>query len=587
MKPFPFPNIASNLFDPNDICGFCGTKMVAVDRVGEKLATACLNRNCQYNHCQCVGDLRQDIETKYCPAHWKCDCREGFLCGRHQLRPEHVQRRAKLKGEEWCEFADFSIIHQQANLWIKACKQQEEKVIRTHCGNCFSVLRRSKTKTGESICPKGCSCNCGTDKKCYVHFSCGCLDSFELCQFHKTKKPEVLIALYRALPPIKIRPKLFDKIIRAKIDPADYPQRGRHPNELDIRELVRQSGMKIALAEVRRSPVITKKTTVEPEPIKRQRIETTKFAEVSLPAKAKKDTVAKFDLASDLQSKIADYKLWLDKQGLSSHSSRNYLSRINAVISILKDLNDDYPPLSATTKDLLVRDIKQHLQKKAKLKPATLNSYLSAIDNFYGFLGFGKTSVVREELPQEAPYALTPAEQKKFLRAIELTRRSKDRAIATLLFYTGMRLSECASLELDDVFVVGRKTRAIIRSGKGGRYREIPLNSLICEVIQTWLLERKEKYSGESVSNSLFLNPQGSQMHTNSIYEVVRKIGRDAGLDLSPHTLRHTCLTALVRKQNDVVLVADIAGHKSLNTTKRYTLPTAADKAKALEGLLD
>lgn len=76
-------------------------------------------------------------------------------------------------------------------------------------------------------------------------------------------------------------------------------------------------------------------------------------------------------------------------------------------------------------------------------------------------------------------------------------------------------------------------------------------------------------------------------MLPNSIYEVVKKIGRDAGLEMSPHTLRHTCLTALVRKQNDVVLVADIAGHKSLNTTKRYTLPTAADKAKALEGLLD
>jgi len=68
---------------------------------------------------------------------------------------------------------------------------------------------------------------------------------------------------------------------------------------------------------------------------------------------------------------------------------------------------------------------------------------------------------------------------------------------------------------------------------------------------------------------------------------VVRKIGLDAGLELSPHTLRHTCLTSLIRKQNDVILVADIAGHKSLNTTRRYTLPTAADKSKALEGLLE
>jgi integrase len=62
---------------------------------------------------------------------------------------------------------------------------------------------------------------------------------------------------------------------------------------------------------------------------------------------------------------------------------------------------------------------------------------------------------------------------------VELTRRKKNRAIATLLFYTGMRLSECANLELGDIFVVGRKTRAIIRYGKGGRYRVRPLRHVV------------------------------------------------------------------------------------------------------------
>jgi site-specific recombinase XerD len=587
MKSLRLPNVAANLFDPNDICGFCGSKMIAADRVGQKLATACMNRNCQFRECPCVGDFRQNIETKYCPAHWKCDCREGYLCGRHRLRPEHVQWRAKLKGKEWCDFTGFSNIHDQANLWVKACSEQEEKVIRTHCGNCFSLLRKSKVKTGLGICPNGCDCNCGTDKKCHVHFECSCVQGHEVCQFHKTKKPEVLVALYRALPPIRIRPKLLDKMIRARIQPTDYPQRGKRPYELDIKELVRKSGMKILPTAVKQPlAATTTATIVELDVLKREPIETTKFKNTAS-ARAKKVTEAKFDLASDLQSKATDYKIWLAKQGLSPHSTRNYLSRINSIISLIKEMNDDYPPLSAATKDFVVRDIKKHLQKKTKLKPTTLNSYLSAIDNFYAFLGLGKTAIVREDLPQEAPRALTPGEQKKFLRAVELTRRSKDRAIATLLFYTGMRLSECASLELDDVFVVGRKTRAIIRSGKGGCYREIPLNSLICEVIQNWLAERKEKYAGKSDSRAVFLNPQGAPMLPNSIYEIVKKIGRDAGLELSPHTLRHTCLTALVRKQNDVVLVADIAGHKSLNTTKRYSLPTATDKAKALEQLLN
>ena len=150
-----------------------------------------------------------------------------------------------------------------------------------------------------------------------------------------------------------------------------------------------------------------------------------------------------------------------------------------------------------------------------------------------------------------------------------------------------MRLSECANLELDDLFVIGRKTRAVIRYGKGDRYREVPLNSAVCEAMQAWLAERKDKYAGKPVASAVFLNPQGKPMLPNSIYEVIRKIGRDASIELSPHSLRHTCLTTLIRKQNDVILVADIAGHKSLNTTRRYSLPSAADKAEALEALLE
>lgn len=301
---------------------------------------------------------------------------------------------------------------------------------------------------------------------------------------------------------------------------------------------------------------------------------------------AKKGRV-KFDLAGELELKLPEYKKWLTKQKLSLHSARNYVSRVTGFISILRQLDFDYPALSPETKDIPVRDLKKHLKRTAKVKPATLNSYLAAIDNFYGFLGLGHAEVLREDLPQEAPQGLSPKEQKKFLRAVELARRPKDKAIATLLFYTGMRLAEAASLELDDVFVTGRKARVIVRSGKGDRYREVPLNSAVCDAMQTWLAERKEKFAGKGVASAVFLNPQGNPMAPNAIYEVIRRLGRDAGLEISPHTLRHTCLTALIRKQNDVILVADIAGHRSLNTTRRYSLPTVADKAKALEGLLD
>jgi len=56
------------------------------------------------------------------------------------------------------------------------------------------------------------------------------------------------------------------------------------------------------------------------------------------------------------------------------------------------------------------------------------------------------------------------------------------------------------------------------------------------------------------------------------------------GLALSPHALRHTCLTALVRQGTDLVLVAELAGHRRVDTTRRYSLPSEADRRMAMRG---
>ncbi len=66
---------------------------------------------------------------------------------------------------------------------------------------------------------------------------------------------------------------------------------------------------------------------------------------------------------------------------------------------------------------------------------------------------------------------------------------------------------------------------------------------------------------------------------------MIRARARDADLVLSAHTSRHTCLTRLVRGGADVVLVAELAGHRRLETTRRYSLPSHADRQDAMERL--
>jgi len=195
--------------------------------------------------------------------------------------------------------------------------------------------------------------------------------------------------------------------------------------------------------------------------------------------------------------------------------------------------------------------------------------------------------IARARLHYRQYLALTKEEQRRLLRTAEHTRRPKDRAIVTLMLYTGIRISECAALNLDDVYAQGRKRRVTVRSGKGDKYRVVPLNGTACESLQAWLQERAQKFAGQKTDEAFFLNPQGGRMTTAALDLIVRKVGQEAGLEISAHILRHTLLTNLVRQGNDLVLVAEIGGHKRLETTRRYSLPSSEDKKKAMAALSD
>jgi integrase/recombinase XerC len=229
-----------------------------------------------------------------------------------------------------------------------------------------------------------------------------------------------------------------------------------------------------------------------------------------------------------------------------------------------------------------VRDFKGHL-KEQRYSPRSVNLALAALDNFYRFMGLGSPSVRREELPNEAPRALDLDSQRRLLRAIERRRGTRDRALLLLALFAGLRLAELAALDVDDVAVSARKGKVIVRRGKGDAWREVPLNSEARAAVGNWLGERAG-WPG-SDGPALFLSRKGSRLTPRAIDLVVRAVGADAGLELSAHVLRHTCLTNLVRAGHDLVLVADIAGHRRVDTTRRYSLPSAADRAAAMESL--
>jgi len=294
--------------------------------------------------------------------------------------------------------------------------------------------------------------------------------------------------------------------------------------------------------------------------------------------------------AVDARAVLARYRRWLGRQPLASRTRQVYLAQVTAYVQWLAGGEHGGAALrEPAVRDWAVRDYKRHLSRTRKLKPASVNQALAAIDNFCRQLGLGRPEVKREKLPRVAPRALDADEQRRFLRAVERAPSARNRAIATVFFYTGLRLSELAALDVDDVAVSARRGRLTVRSGKGDLGREVPLNSACRSVLDTWTKARAGQLAGlrsDEPRPALWLSRTGNRMSPRAIDLVIRGLADDAGLAVSAHVLRHTWVTNLVRSGADVVLVAEIAGHARLDTTRRYSLPSDADRDAAVEAVL-
>jgi hypothetical protein len=127
------------------------------------------------------------------------------------------------------------------------------------------------------------------------------------------------------------------------------------------------------------------------------------------------------------------------------------------------------------SRDFAALDYRTYLKAVRKRSASTVNAHLTALDHFYAYVGMDRPQVRRDELPKRAPRSLDAREQKRFLRAVERRPLARDRAMGRLLFYSGVRLSEPVCLDEDDVPLSARKGKVIVRAGKGGDWREIPL----------------------------------------------------------------------------------------------------------------
>jgi len=280
----------------------------------------------------------------------------------------------------------------------------------------------------------------------------------------------------------------------------------------------------------------------------------------------------------------ARYAASLAEQPLSARTREAYLAAVTAFLAWLaaRDAGPGDALLAPRARDLAAREYKRYMKVGRGLSPASVNQALAGMDHLFRFLGLGAAIVRREELPRSAPRALNVEQQRVLLQAAEES-TARDRAIVALLLFTGLRLSEAAALRLADVRISARKGLVVVRSGKGDAYREVELNALVRAMLDEWVAQRaKIAQEGET---SFFVSRSGSALSSRSVDLAVRRVAARARLELSAHVLRHTFVTGLVRAGNDLVLVAELAGHRRLETTRRYSLPSKADRQRAVSDL--
>jgi len=296
-----------------------------------------------------------------------------------------------------------------------------------------------------------------------------------------------------------------------------------------------------------------------------------------------------------LADRLEGYRQHLLGLPLAPATRRSYAGRVGGYLAWLAELDpvtrrrQGEPFTHGHARDYTVRDYRTHLIDARQAKPASVNLTLAALDSFYRWIGLGPARIRRDDLPQAAPRALTVEQTRRLLRAAERAAHTgtaggvRDRAVVTLLLFTGLRIAELAALDLGDVAVSARKGLVTVRRGKGDRFRQVPLNTDARTALDAWL-NRRTSLPG-SDSTALLLSLKGQRLSSRAIDLTVRRLAQDADLEASAHTLRHTCLTRLVRAGNDIVLVAELAGHARLETTRRYSLPNAADRQTAMDAL--
>jgi len=285
---------------------------------------------------------------------------------------------------------------------------------------------------------------------------------------------------------------------------------------------------------------------------------------------------------------LANFKVYLGEHGRSARTVDAYVLDAGRYVAWCERNYGQEWNLSMLNRSDL-RDYQVQCRQVEKVAAATWNRYVASLAVFASWLEVNvKDAVGRAEAQKLAPKSLTWREYLKLRLVVNEAVRTartepariqaiRDRAVIALLADAALREGEVVGLRVDDLVLGVRKGRVEIRDAKGNKDRVVPLDLDSCENLLAWLDVRPS--GGETLFNGKF----GDVLQERGIQKMVKKYGQLARLEVTPHGLRHTMAYRWMAKGANLVQVAELLGHSSIEVTRRYTLPHYED----LESIVD
>jgi len=284
---------------------------------------------------------------------------------------------------------------------------------------------------------------------------------------------------------------------------------------------------------------------------------------------------------------------FLSEQDISVHSIQALVMDTRKFAKWFSTANSEpWDIKRVTVRD--ITDFREFLRRERKQAVSTINRNLASIRKYFkwlfqkDYISVNPTLSVKELKRQPlAPQGLTRPEVRKLLREVELRKDVRARAVFSLALYTGARLSDITYLELTDINISARSGTVFLRHGKGSKQRVVPLPLPARKALVEYLNTRPPVKS-----QRVFIGERG-ELNRRGIQAIFEKYRALTGIEnLHCHVLRHTFSHSFLSKPENggaggnLVQLASLLGHESLNTTAIYTKNSIQQLSNATDRLV-